>query len=212
MGALSDLLKQSPTVATPATFATQASVAVRAPAVSQESQESQGAADEMRTRLLRLAAMEGMPAATVHRLHADEVSACHGLPNQTLRAYLGALKRTAIMREGVAPPDYTRAAHCDSCGPVWLWEGVPARVGACPWCFRRKAGNPLPRPPVTCGDCRHFLPNRLNPTAGGGGCAMGSGRGYWPMRRHVCADHAPTASDTGQAFSQMITYSVEVQS
>lgn len=212
MGALSDLLKQSPTVATPATPATQASAAVRAAAVSRESQESQGGTEEMRARLLTLAAMEGLPAATVHRLHANDVTACHGLPDDTLRAYLGALNRTATIREGIAPPDYTQTAHCDGCGPIWLWEGAPARVGACPWCFRRKAGNSLPRPPVTCGGCRHFLPNRLNPIAGCGGCALGPDRGYWPMRRHVCTDHAPTENNAEQRLSQMITYSVEAQS
>lgn len=154
MGALSDLLKQPPAAATPATIATQPSAAVRRPGhnmqESQESQESQGRAPEIRAHLLSLAGRAMLPAAIVHRLHADDVAVCAGLPDETLLAYLRALDRGTVMDAGIAPEGYTEAAHCDGCGPVWLWQGAPASVVACPWCFRRKAGKSLPRPQVTC--------------------------------------------------------------
>lgn len=189
MGALSDLLKRADCAATPATPATQSFAGVRSVAKVAESQESQGVAPDLRAHLLSLAEAEGYAAAIVHRLHADDVAACVGLPDETLRAYLRALDRGTVMDRGIAPAGYTQAAHCEGCGPVWLWEGAPARLLACPWCFRRKAGKPLPRPLVTCGSCRHYLPDPANPAAGVGGCALGPGRALWPMKRHRCGDH-----------------------
>jgi hypothetical protein len=67
-------------------------------------------------------------------------------------AYLRALHRGADMDAGIVPASYTQAAHCDGCGPVWLWPEAPSRLIACPWCFRRKAGRPIPRPPASRGE------------------------------------------------------------
>ncbi|MFC5577522.1 hypothetical protein ACFPOA_05755 [Lysobacter niabensis] len=207
MGALSDLLKRAEAAATPATHATQPSVTVRE---SQQSQESQRGEPEKRAHLLNLADAEGADAARVHRLHADDVTACTGLSDETLRAYLRALDRGTDIDRGIAPDGYTQAAHCEGCGPVWLWQGAPSRVVACPWCSRRKAGKPLPRPKVTCGDCINYLPDPLNPKAGMGGCALGAARAYWPVRRHRCAEHVPTENRWEQSDSLMISQSVEV--
>ena len=190
MGALSDLLKQPATAATPATPATQSFAAVRSVARVAESQESQGITPEIRTRLLTLADGDGYAPAIIHRLHADDLAACAGLADETLQAYLRVLDRGTAMDRGIAPDGYTQAAHCDGCGPVWLWQGAPARVIACPWCFRRKAGKALPRPAVTCGDCIHYRPDPLNPFAGVGGCDLGAGRARWPMQSHRCGEHA----------------------
>lgn len=145
----------------------------------------------MRGHLLNLADAEGVDAAHVHRLHADDLAACEGLDDATLRGYLRALETAARMDAGLVPDGYSHAVQCDGCGPVWLWAGAPLLVKACPWCFRRKAGKRIPRPQVTCGGCRHYLPDALNPEAGMGGCALGPGRAYWPMGRHVCADMRP---------------------
>lgn len=195
MGALSDLLKRPRMTATLATPATQPSVAVRDPCQalpeSQESQESQGVEPEIRAHLLHLAEAEGVDAANVHRLTGEDVAACEGLDDSGLRAYLRALVKSARMDAGMVPADYTHAVQCDGCGPVWLWAEAPERVKACPWCFRRKAGKRIPRPQVTCGGCRHYLADPLNPEAGMGGCALGPGRAYWPMMRHTCADMRP---------------------
>lgn len=151
----------------------------------------------LRSRLLALAVAEHIDAAHVHRMDAVDMAACGELSDDTLRAYLRALDRGTVMKRGIAPAEYTQAAHCAGCGPVWLWQGAPARVLACPWCFRRKAGKALPRPKVTCGDCIHYLPDPLNPQAGAGGCGAGTGRARWPMARHLCDAHAPTDPNDG---------------
>ena len=185
MGALSDLLQRADMAANPAN---PANLGTEPAGYSQESQYSQGVEAEIRARLLHLAEVEGVDPAHVHRLHADDVAACAGESDETLRAYLRVLEREAGMDAGRVPLDWTATVHCEGCGPVWLWEGCAARVRACPWCFRRKAGKRIPRPLVQCGDCVHYLPDPLNPEAGMGGCALGAGRAYWPMRRHPCAD------------------------
>ena len=158
-----------------------------------ESQESQGGdaekAKEQRARLLALAADEGLPAGLVHGLADADVTACAGLPDDTLRAYLLALEAGQQMDAGMVPPGWGEpvACTCEGCGPVLLWPGCPPKVKACPWCFRRKAGKVIPRPLVACGDCRHYLPDTVNPPAGMGGCGLGH-PSRWPMQRHRCGD------------------------
>ena len=138
----------------------------------------------IRARLLTLAAEESLPLASVLRL----TDAGKGRTAAKLRAYLRARDAGAAMDDGSLPPGYSRAALCAGCGPVWLWPTAPAHVLACPWCFRRKAGKPVPHPPVTCGSCRHFRPNPLNPAAGFGGCLLETARAFYPMQAHACAD------------------------
>ena len=146
-------------------------------------------AGDMRAHLLALAESESVDAAHVHRLHADDVTACAGESDDTLRAYLRGLAEQHGMEAGIVPWGWDAVAHCEGCGPVRLWE--PLRVVACPWCFRRKAGKRIPRPLVQCGDCVNYLPDPLNPEAGMGGCALGDGRARWPMQAHRCPDMRP---------------------
>ncbi|WP_147653992.1 hypothetical protein [Vulcaniibacterium gelatinicum] len=150
---------------------------------------SQRVAD-LRAHLLTLAADEGLPADRVHALDDADVAACADLPDDTLRAYLHLPERGQRMDAGQVPPEWGEPARrtCEGCGPVLLWPECPPVVKACPWCFRRKAGKAIPRPPVTCGDCRHYLPDAVNPDAGLGRCALGARRAYWPMKPHRCAD------------------------
>lgn len=202
MGALSDLLGQRHMAANPAKTANLPPVRD-----SQDSQDSQGGAPVIRAHLLALAADEYRSADLVHRLGVEDVAACAGLSDEALRTYLRVLERQAIMDRGLVPEGFTQEAHCHGCGPVWLWPESPARVAACPWCFRRKAGKPLPRPPVTCGSCRHYLPDPINPAAGAGSCALGPGRALWPMAHHPCVEHRPSQ---GAADGLMVSYSVEV--
>lgn len=157
---------------------------------SQQSQESQGVAvEKTRFRLLALAEAEGVDAAHVHRLTADDMDALAGMRDGWLVNYLHLLERKAGMARGVVPEGWTVPAHCEGCGPVWLWPGAE-RVRACPWCFRRRAGKALPRPPVACGDCLHYLPDPLNPEAGTGRCSAGRSA-RWPMKHHDCAAMRP---------------------
>lgn len=151
---------------------------------------SQDSQTELRAHLLALAADEGLPAELVHGLDDADVAACAGLPDDLLRGYLHALVASEQMDRGQVPPDWgaPAARTCEGCGLVLLWPDCPPVVKACPWCFRRKAGKTVPRPPVTCGTCRHYLPEPVNPAAGMGGCALGTGRADWPMKPHRCAD------------------------
>lgn len=96
--------------------------------------------------LLHAAQREGLSEKLVHRLDVEDIAACARLNGDTLGAYLRALDRGERMDRGDVPPGFTRAATCHGCGPVWLWRGAPHKVKGCPWCHRRKAGKPVPRP------------------------------------------------------------------
>lgn len=56
--------------------------------------------------------------------------------------------RTDLLDAGRWPPEYTQPATCSGCGPVVLKPGAPNKVAFCPWCFRRRAGKPVPRSPA----------------------------------------------------------------
>lgn len=96
--------------------------------------------------LLSAADRLGLPHALVHRLSVEDIAACADLSADTLGAYLRVLDRGERMDRGEVPPGFTAARYCAGCGPVWLWPGCPERVTACPWCHRRRAGKPVPRP------------------------------------------------------------------
>jgi hypothetical protein len=102
--------------------------------------------DAIRDKLLTLAASERIGPAIVHRLPVADLAECHGLPDDTLRAYLRALAQSERMDAGQVPPGYTVVARCPECGPVWLPEPLHPAALSCPWCFRRRAGTPIPRP------------------------------------------------------------------
>lgn len=208
MNALAELQKRARPLATPATSAT---LARRQAPASQESQESQGVTVEKRActlplhpelqgarqTLLALAEEEYLPAALVHRLHDLDVAACGGLGDPQLRTFLHQLHDTATRQAGERPADDTAAILCAQCGPVWVHPSIAAALPAvggwpralgCPWCFVRKTGGTIPRPPVQCGDCTHCIPDKVNPDAGMGGCNAGHGSHY-PMQRHACASY-----------------------
>lgn len=43
---------------------------------------------------------------------------------------------------------------------------------------------------LRCGDCRHVIPDTINPPAGMGGCAREQGS-WHPMAPHHCRTHRP---------------------
>ena len=143
--------------------------------------------EAIRVHLLELAEADLIPASIVHALPDADVIACEGETDATLTAYLCALVAAQDMDAGLIPTDWGEAVagFCEGCGPVWLWPGAPARVLACPWCFRRKAGKRIPRPKMRCRDCKHYTPDPLNPQAGIGTCAAGRWA-RWPMQSHHC--------------------------
>ena len=127
-------------------------------------------ATAQRERLRRLAKAAGVPWDAINR--RAEVEGLAGYSDDELRGYAHLLHLCALRDMGRVPDGWDVAAVCEGCGAVWLWPGVPAFVIACPWCVQRRAGVPFPRPPVRCGDCRHFAPDPLNPEAGVGACLV----------------------------------------
>lgn len=127
-----------------------------------------------------IAAAEGMDRALVNRLTPADVAACHGLPHDTLCAYVAALRDAALREQGKAPADETAAALCRHCGPVFVHPSVArvapfvagwSRLLGCAWCHVRNRTT-LPRPPVKCGECSWLLSNPRNPDAGMGQCSL----------------------------------------
>lgn len=121
----------------------------------------------LRTRLLAAAAAEYADPDLIHRLTAQDVDACEGLPDNVLRAYVRALEDEAERMDGRVPRNETAAIACARCGPVWAppevtkalprGKGMPRALG-CPWCHAHVAGGHIPRPPVTCGAGEHDPP------------------------------------------------------
>jgi len=217
MNALAELKKRARPPANPANPANQE----RSWATdSQDSQDSQGVKAEKRVfppagaaeflvslkgereRLLAAAAAQHVDVDHVHRLHDLDVAACAVMDERQRATFLTMLAESAERYAGRVPLNDTAAIHCASCGPVWVHPSIarvlpvvggwPRALG-CPWCFVRKAGGTIPRPPVTCGDCRHVIHDTINPGAGAGACGAGNGTHY-PMARHACADHQPGES------------------
>lgn len=152
---------------------------------------------QARAHLLALAEAEYLPATLVHRLHDLDVAACDGLGAPQLKTFLHQLHDTATRHAGERPAEDTAAILCAHCGPVWAHPSIAAalpqvggwpRALGCPWCFVRKAGGTISRPPVQCVDCAHCIPDKVNPDAGIGGCNAGHGSHY-PMQGHACASY-----------------------
>jgi hypothetical protein len=149
------------------------------------------------------------------RAHPDERADLAADPD-ALAAFAFALRLQAMRERGERPEHYTRAALCETCGPVWLFPGEAERVRACPWCVNTASGLPIPRPPadpagaggpfpdqrakgrqmfsaapVACSECRHWCPNSISPRGGLGSCqiqAPASGRpgSLWPRGEIYC--------------------------
>ena len=61
-------------------------------------------------------------------------------------ALADAVKTRRMRERGQVPPNYTSVTVCAGCGPVPVWPDCPEHVLACPWCFNRAAGKPIPTP------------------------------------------------------------------
>jgi len=49
-----------------------------------------------------------------------------------------------MRHRGIAPDHYTATTNCAHCGPVPIFEGCWPESDACPWCFNRLQGLPMP--------------------------------------------------------------------
>ena len=66
--------------------------------------------------------------------------------NQTDLEHFANLVAARHMRErGEIPADYIAVTHCQGCGTVPVFAGVPETVIGCPWCFNHHSGRPVPR-------------------------------------------------------------------
>lgn len=64
------------------------------------------------------------------------------------RAAVAYCEMVAREREaGRVPTSYTSVTTCAGCGLVYIFNGAPSHVDACPWCHNRVRGLPIPRPP-----------------------------------------------------------------
>ncbi len=51
---------------------------------------------------------------------------------------------TEMRQKGIVPDHYTATTNCKHCGPVPIFEGCWPESDACPWCFNRLRGLPMP--------------------------------------------------------------------
>ena len=112
----------------------------------------------------------------------------------TLRTFAQTLVWDQERAQGKAPAHYAKRALCRQCGPIWLW--TKGTFVSCPWCRNRVSGDPIPRPPVACRECRHWHPDKLNPPGGLGSCAIHAPEdrlegAWWPRGEIICADWRP---------------------
>lgn len=111
-------------------------------------------AGELSAKLESLALAEGIDAAIVRDLPAADVEACAGVADDTLRAYVRALRDSDLRERGTIPPNETAAIRCARCGPVYVApevarvlpvvRGLPTAAG-CPWCHVDNRAK-IPRP------------------------------------------------------------------
>jgi len=145
--------------------------------------------------------LEITPMEVYEALSADDIEEWKNgeLTQDGLSAFAGLLVDRRLMDQGERPEHFTEKAHCQQCGPVYLWSR--GTVLGCPWCFNRAAGRPIPRPgSVRCGECRHFERVRQpysHPHLGH--CAKGEPgaiAGLWDSDRRYCLYYLPLETET----------------
>ncbi|MHB8447379.1 MAG: hypothetical protein ACYC9P_05580 [Rudaea sp.] len=164
-----------------------------------ESQESQGvelaSAKDQAARLLAELRRQYLPDHWIGLDHGD-VAELAGLSDRQLSAYVAMLADADLRRRGKVPADETAMALCRGCGPIWVHpavadaapvvDGWPRLLG-CPWCHVRHAGLYVPRPQVTCGECKHVNRDTINPAGGMNSCGANRNPAFpWPSVRHQC--------------------------
>jgi len=64
-----------------------------------------------------------------------------------LQAFVESADIVLMRQQGRVPEHYTVTTVCRRCGTVPVFEGAPAEVLGCPWCFNRIRGLPIPNVP-----------------------------------------------------------------
>lgn len=102
--------------------------------------------EAQRLRLIRIAQAASMNVRLTLRLADGELDTLAACTDAEVLAYAYALHARVARRAGQVPATWTQPCRCDGCGPVWLWPNAPANVIACPWCWNRVVGAPVPSP------------------------------------------------------------------
>ena len=63
---------------------------------------------------------------------------------EQLKAFAELLMIGEMRERGIVPDHYTATTNCKHCGPVPIFEGCWPESDACPWCFNRLQGLPMP--------------------------------------------------------------------
>jgi RNase P subunit RPR2 len=155
----------------------------------------------IRLRLRELAEAEGVDAALVDNLPADDIAGFALWADDALRGYVRMLHTAAMRERGQAPKGDTARALCKRCGPVLvspviafmapMTNGWPTLLGCC-WC-RTKNRKAINRPEVKCGECQHFARDAVNPGMGAGECRAGeeTRKLIYPFTLRECASFQP---------------------
>lgn len=101
---------------------------------------------DQRLRMIRIAQGACLDVRRTLRLAGGELDTLAGCNDGEVLAYANALHARDARRAGHVPVEWARACRCEGCGPVWLWADAPLHVIACPWCWNRIAGLPVPSP------------------------------------------------------------------
>ena len=62
-----------------------------------------------------------------------------------LKAIAELVMMNDMRHRGIVPDHYTATTNCKHCGPVPIFEGNWSESDACPWCFNRIKGLPMPK-------------------------------------------------------------------
>ena len=90
-------------------------------------------------------AVHGIPMADLRELAGPDWPELES--DQELLETFALAVSTRRMRElGEVPSNYTAVTECAGCGSVPIWPNCPPRLLACPWCFVRAEGIPIPAP------------------------------------------------------------------
>ena len=98
-------------------------------------------------------------------------------------------KIQTIREQGRVPGSYTATTFCEQCGPVLIFQSAPPRGIACPWCFNRVRGLPIPRPNVSCASCVLWRPE---PEERGALVSCEHTKARYPGERKPCAYFQPS--------------------
>lgn len=114
------------------------------PTDSQHSQDSQAVRVRTASGLDRLRGAAGDRWRLIKGEDHGPAELLDSMPDAAVEAYALACVWRVLIRQGIAPPEFTEVRACPRCGPVAAPAGLDCDKG-CPWCQNRRTGRPVPR-------------------------------------------------------------------